>query len=184
MVSYQRATTTTTSPSLLAVKTSTSSTMSTDPDPYVLQPVLSDLYASRDLLDFSAPGTHHLTTFTHSPTSTPVVPTSPPKENAVGVGSLLSSVSQFAAGVTHRTGMTASPPPPGAGSSPGGPSSPRRGSGSSEHETPPERTEVRCVEGFGNNLYVGGSDGVIEWWVYDGSAGPSEVCQERDHQLG
>lgn len=153
-----------------------------DPDPYVLQPVLSDLYASRDLLDFSAPGTHHLTTYDDHAAS--AQPTSPPKESAVGVGSLFSSVSQFAAGVSQRAGMTSSPPPgsfsPGAGAGPASPStSARRGSSSSTGPTPgtppDERTEVRCVEGFGNNLYVGGSDGVLEWWVYDGSAGPSEV---------
>lgn len=35
-------------------------------------------------------------------------------------------------------------------------------------DTLPQRrdgTEVRCVEGYGVNLYVGGSDGVVEWWV-------------------
>ncbi len=136
-------------------------------DPYVLQPVLADLYDSRDLLDFSAPGTHHITTF--SPTAS----ASPPKENAVG--SLFSSVAGFAAGVGARAGIASPPQGQGSGSpgSPGAPSSPRRGSGSDTEV--PERTEVRCVEGFGANLYVGGSDGVIEWWVYDGSAGPSEV---------
>jgi hypothetical protein len=36
-------------------------------------------------------------------------------------------------------------------------------------------TEVRCVEGYGNNLYVGGSDGVVEWWVCDGTSGSDGV---------
>ncbi|BEJ17778.1 hypothetical protein CspHIS471_0700460 [Cutaneotrichosporon sp. HIS471] len=141
-------------------------------DPYVLQPVLADLYDSHDLLDFSAPGTHHITSF--SPAASP----SPPKENSVG--SLFSSVAGFAAGVGARAGIAS--PPQGQGSvspgSPGAPASPRRGSGSD--------TEVRCVEGFGPNLYVGGSDGVVEWWVYDGSAGPSETRGwklQRKHKL-
>lgn len=29
---------------------------------------------------------------------------------------------------------------------------------------------MRCVEGYGQNLYVGGSDGVVEWWVCDGGS--------------
>lgn len=41
--------------------------------------------------------------------------------------------------------------------------------------TSPDEHEVRCVEGYANNMYVGGSDGVIEWWIYDGNAGTSEV---------
>lgn len=39
---------------------------------------------------------------------------------------------------------------------------------------------MRCVEGYGNNLYVGGSDGAVEWWVYDGAAGTSEVRDAFD----
>ncbi|KLT38373.1 hypothetical protein CC85DRAFT_289576 [Cutaneotrichosporon oleaginosum] len=145
-------------------------------DPYILQPVLADLYDSRDLLDFSAPGTHHITTF--SPTA------SPPKDNAVG--SLFSSVAGFAAGVGARAGIASPPQGQGSGSpgSPGASTSPRRGSGSDTEA--PERPEVRCVEGFGANLYVGGSDGVVEWWVYDGSAGPSENRGwklQRKHKL-
>ena len=32
---------------------------------------------------------------------------------------------------------------------------------------------VRCVEGYGENLYVGRSDGVVEWWALacDGASG-------------
>jgi hypothetical protein len=30
------------------------------------------------------------------------------------------------------------------------------------------KSEVKCVEGYGCNMYVGGSDGVVEWWVCDG----------------
>jgi hypothetical protein len=28
------------------------------------------------------------------------------------------------------------------------------------------------VEGYGANLYIGGSDGVVEWWVCDGAGLP------------
>lgn len=31
------------------------------------------------------------------------------------------------------------------------------------------------MEGYGQNLYIGGSDGVVEWWVCDGGAGSSHV---------
>jgi hypothetical protein len=34
---------------------------------------------------------------------------------------------------------------------------------------------VRSVEGYSNNLYVGSTDGQVEWWIYDGSAGTSDV---------
>ena len=34
---------------------------------------------------------------------------------------------------------------------------------------------MRCVEGYGPNLYVGGSDGVVEWWVCDGDTGGTQV---------
>lgn len=41
------------------------------------------------------------------------------------------------------------------------------------------QAEVRCVEGYGQNLYVGGSDGVVEWWVCDGgsSSQVSPACR-------
>lgn len=139
----------------------------TEPDPYIVQPVLSDLYDSHDLLDFAT-----------SPGELPAAqelkagPASPPQPH-VGSG-FFSSVSQIAAGVTGRTaGQT----PPGPSSSRGATSPPaEHGSSSSiASGNVDTRTEVRCVEGFGNNLYVGGSDGVVEWWVYDGSAGTSEV---------
>ncbi|OXG40487.1 hypothetical protein C360_00255 [Cryptococcus neoformans Bt15] len=35
-----------------------------------------------------------------------------------------------------------------------------------------EHREIRCVEGYGYNLYVGASDGTVEWWVCEGSAYP------------
>jgi len=39
-------------------------------------------------------------------------------------------------------------------------------------------TEVRCVEGYGSNLYVGGSDGVVQWWVCGGLSSGNEVCDQ------
>lgn len=35
-----------------------------------------------------------------------------------------------------------------------------------------EHREIRCVEGYGYNLYVGASDGTVEWWVCEGSMYP------------
>lgn len=32
------------------------------------------------------------------------------------------------------------------------------------------------MEGYEKNLYVGRSDGVVEWWVLDGTAPSATVC--------
>lgn len=39
------------------------------------------------------------------------------------------------------------------------------------------RKEVRCVEGYEKNLYIGRSDGEIEWWVLDGTSTSATVGQ-------
>lgn len=43
-------------------------------------------------------------------------------------------------------------------------------------DTDGPRKEVRCVEGYEKNLYVGRSDGVVEWWVLDSTAPNTTVC--------
>ncbi|KAL1413618.1 hypothetical protein Q8F55_001393 [Vanrija albida] len=142
----------------------------TDPEPYHIQPVLSDLYDSRDLLDFSAPSV------SSSTSPQPATPSAP--------SSLFGAVSSLAGGIGQRAaaiaaGEATSP----ASSSPGArrdtSPSPERSRSPAQPgaSTPPkeaQRTEVRCVEGYANNLYVGGSDGAVEWWVYDGAAGTSD----------
>ncbi|KAK8864291.1 hypothetical protein IAR55_001537 [Kwoniella newhampshirensis] len=120
---------------------------------FQIQPVLSDLYHTKDLLDFSGPS-------------------SPPLNNAQLVQaspSLFSSASSIAAAAGRRAAAVAS-----AAASPSSQHSARVNTSLS-----PDRSggaeviqgkEVRCVEGYGPNMYVGGSDGVIEWWVCDGQA--------------
>lgn len=44
--------------------------------------------------------------------------------------------------------------------------------------------EVRCVEGYGANLYVGRSDGVVEWWVCDGAVAGDQVGVVHLLELG
>ncbi|TXT15581.1 hypothetical protein VHUM_00084 [Vanrija humicola] len=132
----------------------------TDTEPYHIQPVLSDIYDSKDLLDFSTPSIAN----SASPQAAP--PAAP--------SSLFGAVSSLAGGITQRAAAIASGEgTPAASSSPDRALSPAQAGAS----TPPkdaQRTEVRCVEGYASNLYVGGSDGAVEWWVYDGTAGTSE----------
>ncbi|WWC70320.1 uncharacterized protein I206_104270 [Kwoniella pini CBS 10737] len=95
------------------------------------QPVLSDLYGSKDLLDFSGP-------------STPPQPTNSSPSTSNASPSLFSSATSIASAATRRAaaaGLTSSP------------------SSSSLSK------EVRCVEGYGENLYIGNSDGTVEWWM-------------------
>ncbi|WVQ83199.1 hypothetical protein IAT38_005338 [Cryptococcus sp. DSM 104549] len=103
--------------------------MTSQPPLFHLQPLLSDVYLSSDLLDLSGP----------SPSS------------SAGT-SLFSSATSIAAAAGRRV----------ASSSPSRPAS-------AQHGDPDQRKEVRCVEGYSQNLYIGGSDGVIEWWVCDGA---------------
>ena len=37
------------------------------------------------------------------------------------------------------------------------------------------RKEVNCVEGYDKNVYIGRSDGIVEWWVIDGNSGDDKV---------
>ncbi|EIW70778.1 hypothetical protein TREMEDRAFT_68217 [Tremella mesenterica DSM 1558] len=89
------------------------------PGPFHLQPVLTQLYKSQDLLDLSSPAAQS-SPFRSSPTSSPdrSRPESVPSD---------------------------------------------------------QKIEVTCVEGYGPNLYVARTDGVVEWWVCDGSAGTSQA---------
>nr|XP_018263192.1 uncharacterized protein I303_04685 [Kwoniella dejecticola CBS 10117]OBR85350.1 hypothetical protein I303_04685 [Kwoniella dejecticola CBS 10117] len=76
-----------------------------------IQPVLSDLYGSKDLLDFSA-----------------------------------TSIASAATRRAAAAGLTSSP------------------SSSSLSK------EIRCVDGYGENLYVGNSDGTVEWWICEAAS--------------
>ncbi|RSH83741.1 hypothetical protein EHS25_005356 [Saitozyma podzolica] len=127
--------------------------------PFHLQPVLSELYHTRDLLDLSAPGP-----------SSPPLSTSPQPPSS----SIFSSATSIAAAAGRRAAAVAS-----AAASPGSSSSsqfrntlsPDRARGDAQNGE--QQREVKCVEGYGQNLYIGGSDGVVEWWVCDGGAGSS-----------
>ncbi|OCF74776.1 hypothetical protein I204_05158 [Kwoniella mangroviensis CBS 8886] len=101
---------------------------------FTTQPVLSDLYQSKDLLDFSGPSTPPRAS-TSSPSASPSAP------------SLFSSATSIASAATRRAaaaGLTTS---------------------SSGSSSSPIAKEIRCVEGYGQNMYIGNSDGTVEWWI-------------------
>ncbi|OCF40481.1 hypothetical protein I317_05719 [Kwoniella heveanensis CBS 569] len=110
-----------------------------------VQPVLSELYDSKDLLDFSGPPT--------------------PPQPSTSSPSLFQSASSIAAAAGRRAAAAAS-------STSNQPSSPQQQHTAS---TGGSAKEIRCVEGFGQNMYVGASDGTVEWWVCDGSPGASAM---------
>lgn len=146
--------------------------MASDFPPFLLQPVLPELYHPRDLLDRSGPGP---SSPPRSSTASPVPPASG------GPASLFSSATSIAAAAGRRAAAVASAaasPQSSAGPSVGGlGSSPDRARaalaqgqgqlGPSVQADQPK--EVRCAEGYGTNLYVGGSDGAVEWWTCDGA---------------
>ncbi|WVQ99304.1 hypothetical protein IAU59_006436 [Kwoniella sp. CBS 9459] len=107
-----------------------------------VQPVLSELYDSKDLLDFSGP-------------STPPQPIASPSLFQ-SASSIAAAAGRRAAAASTTTNRPNSPQPqnvvPGGGSK-----------------------EIRCVEGYGQNMYIGASDGTVEWWVCDGSPGASAM---------
>ncbi|WWC89446.1 uncharacterized protein L201_004370 [Kwoniella dendrophila CBS 6074] len=103
------------------------------------QPVLSDLYQSKDLLDFSGP-----TTPSQAQTSSPSASTASP--------SLFSSATSIASAATRRAaaaGLTSSP---------------------SSSSLSLSSKEIKCVEGYGQNLYIGNSDGTVEWWMCEAAS--------------
>jgi hypothetical protein len=91
-------------------------------------------------------------------------PSSPPPP---ATGSLLSSAASVAAAAGRRATSAASPSKATAASSDDGP-----------------RTEINCVEGYDKNIYIGRSDGIVEWWVIDGNAGDTKVREVARYELG
>ena len=85
-------------------------------------------------------------------------PSSPPPAAS---GSLLSSAASLAAAAGRRATSTASPA-----------SSPAKNTAANDDGP---RKEVNCVEGYDKNVYIGRSDGVVEWWVLDGNSGDDKV---------
>ncbi|WVW83780.1 hypothetical protein I302_105801 [Kwoniella bestiolae CBS 10118] len=113
--------------------------MINDTPHFTTQPVLSDLYQSKDLLDFSGPSTPPRAS-TSSPSASP------------STTSLFSSATSIASAATRRAaaaGLTSSPSDPSSSST---------------------AKEVRCVEGYGQNLYIGNSDGTVEWWICEAAS--------------
>jgi hypothetical protein len=143
-----------------------------------VQPLLSELYHSRDLLDLSTPGEldgHNLPPLadleTEAGPSAPAHIASPPAP------SLFASATSIAAAAGRRAAAAA-------GASPILASTAQIAAAPSFDRSPASnrdeagRREVRCVEGYGQNLYIGRSDGVVEWWVCDAAhIGSSEVCR-------
>jgi len=106
-------------------------------------------------------------------------PSSPPKLTSPTPAALLfSSATSIAAAAGRRAAAVAS-----AAASPSSASSPQLNRSLSPGpervgtSAPPGERQVRCVEGYGNNLYIGGSDGVVEWWVCDGGMNASQVSR-------
>ncbi|WVR07166.1 hypothetical protein IAU60_004207 [Kwoniella sp. DSM 27419] len=110
-----------------------------------LQSVLSELYHSKDLLDLSGP----LTTPPRAASPSPSGPNASP--------SLYHSATSMAAAASRRAAAAAT--------STGTVTPPVQGS-----STGTTSKEVRCVEGYEQNMYIGSSDGTVEWWICDGSS--------------
>ncbi|ORY34108.1 hypothetical protein BCR39DRAFT_518520 [Naematelia encephala] len=127
--------------------------------PFDLQQVLTDLYHTKDLLDFSAPGPS-----SPVPATTNATPSS---------SSIFSSAASVAAAAGRRAAAVASaaasPQPQGTSTFRDTPSPDRAGQAQRNEAGANLDLEVRCVDGYGPNLYIGRSDGVVEWWVCDGS---------------
>lgn len=146
-----------------------------DIPPFHLQDVITDLYHAKDLLDLSSPGKggipadqlKTLTSLAVAGPSTPPAGTSP--------AGIFSSAATSLAAVTGRRAAAA-------GSTTG--SSPVRSSATRPSQSPIRgegaegtKVEVRCVEGYGQNLYIGRSDGVVEWWVIGGPVASTATDQ-------
>jgi hypothetical protein len=130
-------------------------TTDTQAVPFHIQPLLSDLYYHKDLLDFSAAGTSNNQQSSKSRLISG--PSSPPATS----GSLLGTAASLATSAGRKATSTAS-------------ASASIAKGSATSEDGP-RKEVNCVEGYDKNVYIGRSDGIVEWWVIDGNSGDEKV---------
>jgi hypothetical protein len=45
------------------------------------------------------------------------------------------------------------------------------------------QVELKCLEGYGDNVYVGRSDGVVEWWTCEAGANESKVRSSPEPKL-
>ncbi|WVF71576.1 hypothetical protein IAT40_006384 [Kwoniella sp. CBS 6097] len=114
-----------------------------------VQPVLFELYDSKDLLDLSGPST--------------------PPQPSTSSPSLFQSATSIAAAAGRRAAAAAA-------SNNSQPSSPQNQQNVSNGVgVAGGSKEIRCVEGYGQNMYIGASDGTVEWWICDGSPGASAM---------
>lgn len=124
---------------------------STQDVPFSVQPMLSELYYNRDLLDFSGAGRLN---FTQAKQDTDCTDASTRvADTPTASGSLLSTATSVAAAAGRRAAAATFP------------SQQPEAAHSPDNDGP--RKEVRCVEGYEKNMYVGRSDGIVEWWVLD-----------------
>jgi hypothetical protein len=153
--------------------------ISTDIPPFHISPLLSNIWYSPDLLDFSQPGKSSAargSIQTHSFTG-PTVPASQNETPQPASSSIFASASSIAAAAGRRAVAAASAASPVGSPAAGRTASPDRSAARSDLTSGDPKVSVMCVEGYGDNLYVGRSDGVVEWWVCDGSPGASKVSK-------
>jgi hypothetical protein len=127
--------------------------------------MLSELYYNRDLLDFSGAGTRReiINTRDKAPDRTDASPKV--ADTPATSGSLISTAASVAVAAGRRAAaVTGTSQQPTTAQTP-------------DNEGP--RKEVKCVEGYEKNLYVGRSDGVVEWWVLDGTASNTTVSDQE-----
>ena len=139
--------------------------------PLYVQAIISEIYESRDLLDLGAAGRLSHPSGREGSKLSSIDTSSPPRSVSPAPNALniFSSAASAAAAAGRRA---INSPVQGTASTFRAPQSlsPDRGRVNAQGGQP----EVNCVEGYGNNLYVGGSDGVVQWWVCDG-VGTSQV---------
>ena len=150
--------------------------------PFHVSDIFTNLYHAPDLLDLSDSGKLDICSYSSScshtgPSSPTLGTTSSPQPAAT---SIFSSATSIAAAAGRRAAAVASAAAPAAAQSAGlrGTASPDRTQAERRIAGNDQKIEVRCVEGYGDNLYVGRSDGVVEWWYCDPAAGASKVSSQ------
>lgn len=126
------------------------------PPPLLLAPLLQDLHAwlSSPTLGSSSP--------LPSPSPTPAGTASAAMRASSALFNLLPAGSRGAT------------PPPAAEEGDGG--RPSIAAGEAEQAAKKKKVKCRCVEAFGNNLYIGTSDGQVLWYTYDPTGSVRTAC--------
>lgn len=122
------------------------------PPPLLLAPLLQDLHAW-----LSSP------TLSSAPLATPTPSNQTPSGTAaaaIRASSALFNLLPASRGTTPPLPPTGSPTPAAGGNGPKGEDD------QGKEETKKKKVKCRCVEAYGNNLYIGTSDGQVLWYTF------------------